>query len=519
VIVDLDHEASLDPARVGAKAAWLAMGRRVGLPILPGIVVEGAASLGHIHLGAEKLAGRGSGGARLAITAEPFRYADELVARASRLGDRLVVRSSTALEGSGEFSGAFTSYLDVGPEDLPRAVTGCWASAFSVAALQRQEAAGIEPGSFPMAVLVQRALDPSAGGTATVDDDGTVLVTGVKGSPVPLLQGWSSGHEARISSSGDRVGAELEDLVGADALESLASAMRRAKDALGVNQCEWAQDGEIWLVQMMETHSATSAPAPQLPIGTVGPALVSIARTVARARGRLGEDLVLPWALGGLPASVRSTAPGVTGDAMTLATELRDELVAEVWSLPAEKALLAARACMAGLLGPDPEAALDQVRRLHPPDPGRSALLLALVDDLQARDDHLTDRHGVGRWEPFLAAVVLSAGTHHQGSVASTGFGAGIRCHIGLPDDTASFSPRSVITAPQPIQNLAPLLWDAAGIVTATGSRAAHLFESARALGIPAVCGVDLPSGQQILAIDGSTGVVASLPLHGGDDE
>jgi phosphoenolpyruvate-protein kinase (PTS system EI component) len=80
------------------------------------------------------------------------------------------------------------------------------------------------------------------------------------------------------------------------------------------------------------------------------------------------------------------------------------------------------------------------------------------------------------------------------------------------------FSTRAVIDAPQPLPNLAPLLWDAAGLVTSAGSPAAHLFESARALGIPAVCGVELDGNGEIVAIDGHQGVVATLSLNGGDD-
>jgi hypothetical protein len=55
--------------------------------------------------------------------------------------------------------------------------------------------------------------------------------------------------------------------------------------------------------------------------------------------------------------------------------------------------------------------------------------------------------------------------------------------------------------------------------VTTTGSPAAHLFESARALGVPAVCGVELPPGELMMAVDGSSGIVATIPLNGDDDE
>jgi phosphoenolpyruvate-protein kinase (PTS system EI component) len=69
-----------------------------------------------------------------------------------------------------------------------------------------------------------------------------------------------------------------------------------------------------------------------------------------------------------------------------------------------------------------------------------------------------------------------------------------------------------------PIPNLAALLWDASAVVTAGGGPAAHLFESARALGIPAVCGVNLdvllagPATARSIAVDGTSGRVAVMP-------
>jgi hypothetical protein len=408
VIHDLDSDAALDPARVGAKAAWLARARRAGLPVLPGLVIDTAASLGHMSLGVEKLGVRGSGGARLAMTATPPPFADDLVARAGRLGETLVARSSTILEASGEWAGAFTSYLDVSPEELPRAVTGCWASAFSMASLERQAAAGLSPGSVAMAVLVQPALDPEAGGAARIEDDGTVTVTGVKGSPAPLLQGWARGQ----------TGAELADLIGVDALDDVAATLRHANWTIGANHCEWAlADSQVRVLQL---GRADPAPRPSITPGPADPRLLRVARTVARYGGE-----------------------GRAGDTSM--------------------------------------------------------------------------RLGVGRWEPFLASVVLGNGHRLQGTPASGGVGAGLlaRPNGGQP---ASVRPRSVISAGQPVPNLAPLLWDAAALITETGSPAAHLFESARALRVPAVCGVAIPPGDWIVAVDGQDGVVATIPLIDEDD-
>jgi hypothetical protein len=416
VIHDLDSEAAYDPVRVGAKAAWLARARRAGLPVLPGLVVDAAASIGHMSIGREKLAVRGSGGARLAMTDEPLSFADELTSRAGRLGDVLVARSSTALEASGEWSGAFTSYLDVSPGDVPKAVSGCWASAFSVAALERQTAAGVEPGSFPMGVLVQPALAPEAAGVARVDDQGTVAVIGVKGPPAPLLQGWSAGHEARRIGKG-WIGDTLVELVGVEVLDELAEVVLKAQTELGANHCEWALDGQAWILQL---GRADDTMRDVIEASPVDPRLVRSARMVALHDGEV-------------QATTRQ-------------------------------------------------------------DPGR--------------------RLGVGGGEPFVASVVLGNGVRHQGIPSSPGIGAGILIRRSDPSP-GPIQPRRVLAAGQPVPNLAPLLWDAAGLVTETGSPAAHLFESARALHVPAVCGVALPPGDWIVAVDGYAGLVATIPLHG----
>jgi hypothetical protein len=377
VIVDLDSDRSLDPGRVGAKAAWLARGRRVGLPVLPGLVLEGRASHEHMRLGAAALGTRGSGGARLAIIGEPLTCSEELKALTARLGPTLVARSSTTLEAAGEWSGAFTSYLDLTVEELPRGVVGCWASAFSVAALERFERAGLDPGSVAMSVLIQPALQPAAGGTARVEADGTVSIVGIKGSPAPLLQGWVTGDQARWDDGW--VGDQLIEMLGAPTLTSIAANMRMAAELLGATECEWAVvDGEVWLLQLgappLRDHSSIQV----LEGAFDDPHLIRLARTVVRAPGHLGEAWVLPWALGGwldpVPAEIESPK-----EAAKQATDLCSQLSAEVWGLPPDSALEAAGEWIRALRGPNPSAALDQVRRLRPPDAGAGGRLLSLV--------------------------------------------------------------------------------------------------------------------------------------------
>jgi phosphohistidine swiveling domain-containing protein len=512
VTLDLDSEASLDPARVGSKAAFLAIGRRAGLPVLPGQVVEASASRHHMGVGAITLASSGSGAARLAVMSEPVDDADRLIESTSDLGARLVVRSSTILEASGQWSGAFASYLDIRPSELPKAAVGCWASAFTVSSLERQQMAGVEPGSLPMAVLIQRELDPVAGGIAQIEEDGSVVVHGIKGSPAPLLQGWANGSRATRGEGWH--GDELIELIGSDALDEIGIQLERAWDSLGVSRCEWVIDERVWLVQLGMRDRAPSPIAAPIEMGD--PGVVPVARVAARAPGRLGEELILPWAIAGdLPWS-SSAREGQSPLSPREAIELRDRLVSQVWGLPPDRAMVASSHCIRALLGPDPASGLPLLAAVGRPEPESALRLLAHVEN-SLRPSHAT-RLGIGRWEPFVASVALAFGTRYPGTPASPGIGAGMRAHIDHPDAIDRFRGRSMVTAPQPVPNLAPLLWDAAGLVTETGSPAAHLFESARALGIPAVCGVELTDANQIVAVDGNTGVVATLSANGADD-
>ncbi len=129
----------------------------------------------------------------------------------------------------------------------------------------------------------------------------------------------------------------------------------------------------------------------------------------------------------------------------------------------------------------------------------------------------LRQRIGFDRWEPFDASVVMSSGRAAHGTSAAPGTASGRVCFVSDPQRPAGFRPRDVVVASHPLPHLAPLLWDAAAIVTLGGSPAAHLFESARALAIPAVCGVHLEDllgsppgagGAHSMAVDGDRGSV-----------
>ncbi len=536
MVTDLDSPSGQDPVKVGSKAAALAVAKAAGAAVLPGFVVEGTLSTSHLRLGAETLDTRGSGGARLAVSGEPFEFADELVAAGSALGEHLVARSSTLMEASGEWSGAFASYIGVSPSELPKAVAGCWASAFTVAALELQEAAGIEPGSFPMSVLVQPALEPEAGGWAQLEPTGALVVYGTKGSPAPLLQGWESGYEARYV--GGWSGDEMLELIGIDNLEAIRDHMTTVAAASGANRLEWAVTDRVWVLQVGRV-AAADEPAPVWPLIEGAADLLPVVEALVLAPGSLGEEMVLPWAIGGFSEDIAPIGPPVSVERMRAMCR---ELTEEVWGLPWPYAAKAAGQLMADLRGEDPTHVLGQLRGLRPPDPEKSSRLLSTLralreemvergvvaveqeawhldlDSIEAAIDGaprtVSPRLGIGRWEPLVASVLLSAVVPLRGTPASSGIGAGLRSEV---EDTHRRHParRRVVTSERPVPNLSALIWDAAGLVTASGSPAAHLFEAARALRVPAVCGVDLgPSANQVVAVDGTAGLVAVLDLR-----
>lgn len=550
MILDLDDDRAQDPGRVGAKAAWLARGRRAGLPVLPGKVIPTSVSQSAMELGVEVMADRGSGGARLRISQEPLPVAlnQDIVDAAAGLGDLLVVRSSSTLEGGGQWSGAFTSYLDIRPIEAPVAVRGCWASAFTVHTLERYEAAQIEPGSAPMAVLIQPYLDAEFGGVARYSDD-EITVIGIAGSPAPLVQGWDPGAHARVLPSSVVQGEGAISLMGETLIKEVAATLRRAHDAIGATACEWAAvAGRVTLLQLMQTRER-ARPKVDLPAELAGTQAASMARLVRRFPGPMGEALVLPWAAAAPERFLGSnTALNIDPvDALAEATELARGLVAEIWSGPKPKTSGRARDALRQLRGDEPGPVLNTLASLRAPDPERANRILGLLATVRQglvdagavskpglgwhvspdeaavilRAGHapaLRTRIGFDRWEPYDVGVVIAHGRPTNGLPAAPGLAAGRMCFVSDPNNVAHFRPRDVVVGRHPLPNLAALLWDATALVTTGGGPAAHLFESARALAIPAVAGIHLDeilggdpatmNGEFSLAVDGGEGVV-----------
>jgi phosphoenolpyruvate synthase/pyruvate phosphate dikinase len=178
--------------------------------------------------------------AALGVPVEPG-LEGELKGVVDELGGRVIVRSSSVLEGDSGWAGAFSSVMGVGRDEVAGAVRSCWASAFAPDPLRRAEAYGVALEALELAVLVQPEIVPEAGGVARVTSAG-VVVTGVRGHPGGLLAGWVEG--ARDEG--------LAELVGAAIVADVAGMAGRVYRELGDDVIEWAaSDGQVWLLQSL----------------------------------------------------------------------------------------------------------------------------------------------------------------------------------------------------------------------------------------------------------------------------
>jgi phosphohistidine swiveling domain-containing protein len=187
-------------------------------------------------------------------------------------------------------------------------------------------------------------------------------------------------------------------------------------------------------------------------------------------------------------------------------------------------------------LGTDPVPELARLSSLRPPGPGRPARLLGLVEAVGARlhadgalpvpedvwritPERLEElvrgrrtavRRRAERWEPFVFAVARDRGRTVVGRSASPGIAAARATAVDPATGTMP-PPRRVLVVRHAVPQLAPMLWQAAGLVAEQGSEGAHLFEVARSLGVPAVLGVALDPADRVVAVDGDHGAVSTL--------
>lgn len=270
-------------AGVGFKAARLATALRAGLPVLPGWVVPVLEGQRVTGIGADAVRDRGAAAGRMAVLAEPLEPAlvAELRAVVDGLGGRVIVRSSSPLEGDGRWAGAFSSVTGVGREDVAAAVRSCWASAFAMDPLRRLEEYGLGLEALELGVLVQPEIVPEAGGVARAEN-GSVSVEGVRGHPGALLSGWAEG--ARDG--------ELARLVGPGVVAEAAALADRVHALLGDDAIEWAAcDGRVWLLQSLRSVPEDRGGAEAAPIPVDG---LRVAGRPAAA-GTAAGPLVACW--------------------------------------------------------------------------------------------------------------------------------------------------------------------------------------------------------------------------------
>ena len=546
--LDLADTAARDPAVAGAKAAGLALAAAAGLPVLPGVVVPVRESARVVRAVAGALDADGSGrGARLA--AMQVRPDPELVAelrdRLAGFTTPLIVRSSSPLEDDGTWSGAFSSFHGITSDDLATAVRGCWGSAFSAGVLGRARETSTAPDRLGLAVLVQPELRPDVGGTARLTADGSVLITSTRGPLLPLMEGHVEGSVTRVAADGTT--SAPDDIDEAHA-QRVAALVRRVNKVLDHHLIEWAAvNGQVHLLQSIRSVAPprNAAHTRELDPALASPLARRVTELVQRFPGRLGYELVLPWAValrGRLPAA----APSDLEPAVALATARAeaDALLAQVWGGSPRGAALEAERVLRALRGHSPVTAVELLAKLPQPSPERAAAMLGHLEAVRlalqtsggvdqeaafwrlgpdALQRALAEGHapaqsrfGVDRWEPFVHGVVTSAGACYEGTPAAPGASAG-RAHV-VGDGLGNGSPqgRYVIIASQPLPALGPLLWNAAGLVTRAGSTAAHLIEFAHSIGVPTVIRCALPQfdGSRrapLVAVDGDRGIVSVL--------
>ncbi|MGH3501055.1 MAG: PEP-utilizing enzyme [Nocardioidaceae bacterium] len=508
--------------------------------------------------GLARAASDGSPAARLAVMDADVGRLGDLPRLAATLGNRVIVRSSSPLERSGTWSGAFTSFLDVRPEEILTAVRGVWASALGESVLRRPDTDMDDPTSLRLAVLVQPQVQPEFSGTAEVARDGSVTVVAVAGSPAPLMSGWDPGVVARRERDGT-VRGEATAMGGGRLVRRVANLAEAVRRELGDGLVEWAAvDGEIVLLQSKVAIRTAVGPAmdtaEDLPENAVQVAYHAVAHA-----GPAGDRLVLPWLLvgaaqGHTPEAQRSAGAVSPDEALAAweeAVRLARALTAEIWRNGSDPTREGG-GTLAALRGEDPADALRRLSALPPIDPVRATRTLTLFGQVarhlvergairQARylwalppetvsrllaggrhpDTEGAARRAALRWEPFLYAALMNHGARASGHPASPGGGAGPALLVrGRPGRTR-LPPRAVLVAPRPLPHLAPLLWGASALVTFGGGVGAHLVEVARSLNVPAVVGCPADSlgvarGEgrppTLVAVDGNTGTVAVGP-------
>jgi rifampicin phosphotransferase len=236
----LTDDRATDAQVTGRKAAMLAQLLKAGFPCVDGMVIPA-----WIHQHYQEHARTGADGC------VPLAHLDRALDEITDVhrSDLLAVRSSSTVEDTSEAScaGLYTSVLDVqGHASLRDAVLKCWASAGNAAPSPRE----VVTGAPPMAVLVQRMLEPDAAGAAFATDpkcgdNATVFVSAVRGRADRLMQGETAADEWTVTPSAVTCVGNSYDAITPDQAVAIAELTRRVSADLSCRaEVEWALLGD-----------------------------------------------------------------------------------------------------------------------------------------------------------------------------------------------------------------------------------------------------------------------------------
>jgi len=251
-LVNLDDAHAGVAALVGNKAATLAVLRRSGFQVPPGLVVPSDAfGVVSVDLPAS---------VRATLPSVP-----------DLLGSGpWAVRSSGTAEDDDQtsFAGQFESFLNVETDGLADAVLRCWQSAQS----DRVKTYAGDRGSGSMAVLIQPMIPADAAGVAFTTDpvsgEHHTVIEAVAGLGERLLSGEADPERWIVASSGIINPPAEENLLTTEQARMIGDLARRVEEHQGRPQdIEWAiAGGSIWLLQARPITTLHSARSELIPI-------------------------------------------------------------------------------------------------------------------------------------------------------------------------------------------------------------------------------------------------------------
>ena len=252
-LFSLDDPACEVPALVGNKAATLAVLRRAGFEVPPGLVVS-----------ADALSGADDVKLPVAVRAA-LSHVPELLGPGP-----WAVRSSSTAEDSerASFAGQFETVLNVETVGLADAVLRCWRSGFT----ERVKAYAGDGGPGSMAVLIQPMISAEAAGVAfTIDPvSGShhTVIEAVEGLGARLVSGAATPERWTIEEDESIVCLAESTVMDSDQARAVGDLAKRVEGHLGHPQdIEWAIAGaSLWLLQARPITTQPSAAPELIPI-------------------------------------------------------------------------------------------------------------------------------------------------------------------------------------------------------------------------------------------------------------